>query len=192
MKAHSLTRLLAEDIKTILFYKKRSKKLIPIFSSMLSPSFICTTLHRISHRLYLFKIPVLPRLIWWLNFLLFKVDIDQRCKLYGGLYLPHPMGIVIGEHVSLRGYAKIMQGVTIGGNLGKTSCKGERIQYQPLMDGRIFIGPNSILAGPITLSGNIFVSASAIASQDASNSFIYSSNKSRKLDEEHETELYTS
>lgn len=125
-----------------------------------------------------------------MNFLIFKVDIDQRCNLYGGMYLPHPMGIVIGQHVKLRGHIKIMQGVTIGGNLGKTLKKGESIQHQPWIDGRAFIGPNSILAGPITLTGGIFVSANTILSRDAHNSFIYGSNKLKELTEVYEKELY--
>lgn len=190
MKPHSLKRLVAEDIKTIRFYKNKKNNIIHTTICTLSPSFICTTLYRLSHALHLLKLPVLPRVIWWLNFLLFKVDIDQRCKLYGGIYLPHPMCIVIGEHVSLDGYAKIMQGVTIGGNLGKISCQGAQPQYQPKIEGEIFVGSNSIVVGPINISGKVFVSANSIVSEDFNNTIIYASNKCRELDIDHEAELY--
>lgn len=83
-----------------------------------------------------------------------------------------------------------MQGVTIGGNLGKTSRRGEAVQHQPWIDGRAFVGPNSIVAGPITLSGSIFVSANTILSCDVHNSFICESNKIKNLNEDHERELY--
>jgi len=83
-----------------------------------------------------------------------------------------------------------MQGVTIGGNLGKTLKKGEIIQHQPWIDGRAFVGPNSILAGPITLSGSVFVSANSILTCDAHNSFICELNKLKGLNEDHEKELY--
>jgi serine O-acetyltransferase len=191
MKTESLIRLIAEDINTILFYKNRSRSFIHILYCTVSPSFLCTTLYRTAHSLHQFKIPFFPRIVWWLNFLIFKVDIDQRCELYGGIYLPHPMGIVIGQYVSLRGHIKIMQGVTIGGNLGKTAKYGEITQHQPWIDGQAFVGPNSILAGPITLRGKIFISANTVLSKNANNSFICESNKFKELTEDHEKELYT-
>jgi len=132
----------------------------------------------------------LPRIIWWLNFLAFKVDIDHRAELYGALYLPHPMMIVIGKDVKLSGAAKIMQGVTIGGNLGKSEIIGDTIFTQPVMCGSIFIGANALIFGPIWLSGRVFISAQTVCSKNFETSLIFGTNQSRAALQQHEKELY--
>lgn len=183
----NLFKLIADDLRLISRYKKKSAH--GFFYGLLSPSFICTTIYRASHFASTLRIPILPRLIWWVNFMLFKVDIDQRAKLYCSLYLPHPMMIVIGKDTKIIGSAKIMQGVTIGGNLGRSALiDGSKIT-QPQLNGNFFLGANSIIAGPINLSGKVFVSGHAVCTKDAKDSVIYEKNQVGDLNVYHQEEI---
>ena len=98
------------------------------------------------------------------------------------------MMITIGSEVRIHGNCKIMQGVTIGGNLGRESSDGQR---QPILHGNCFLGINSLLTGPITLQGPIFVAALTVVSDDAKNCVIYETNKTTQLREHHLEELKT-
>ena len=100
------------------------------------------------------------------------------------------MMIVIGKDVKLSGTAKIMQGVTIGGNLGKSKVMGEKLFTQPVICGSVFIGANSLIFGPIWLSGRVFISAQTVCSKNFESSLIFGTNQSRVTLEQHEKELY--
>ena len=179
---------LFEDILFIKCYKTGR---LSMLKAMLSPSFICTFIYRLSAFFYCLKIPVLPKLLWWVNFLLFKVDLDFRSNLDGAIYMPHPMGVVIGEYVKLTkgSRLKLMQGATIGGDLGRFEKRNGKCYYQPIMQGNVFIGINSIVAGPVMLSGNIFVSSSGIVSRSAKDVLCYAVNKTKDLSDSHLKEL---
>ena len=100
------------------------------------------------------------------------------------------MMIVIGKDVKVRGTAKIMQGVTIGGNLGKTEIIENEVFTQPVIHGSVFIGANSLIFGPIWLTGRVFVSAQAVCSKNFENSLILGTNQCRATLQQHENELY--
>jgi len=185
-----LFKLLYADLKLIAMFKSLNVNVVTLLKSSLSPSFICTFIYRLAHFFYCLNIPLLPRIIWWLNFLFFKVDIDQRAKLYGALYFPHPMMIVIGRSVQLSGSIKIMQGVTLGGNLGKKIIteNGNKVE-QPILKGNIFIGINSCVLGPVTICGQVFIASSALVSKSAEDTIIFGNNKYSELRDEHKNEL---
>ena len=180
---------LYSDIEFIMSHKKK-RGLLGYLACLLSPSFICILIYRISHKLYCFKVPVVPRFFWWINFLLFKVDIDQRACLYSSLYLPHPMNIVIGADVKSLGKMKIMQSVTIGGNLGQVKKDDLGINYtQPIFNGTVFVGINALIIGPVIVKGRVFISAGSHLSLNVENKMTYSINKFSQLKERYEAEL---
>jgi len=185
---HNWISLLKQDLNFIVYQKGTTDKL-RFLKAALSPSFICTFLYRFSHLLFIFRVPLVPRLFWWFNLLIFGVDIDQRSKLYGALYLPHPMNICIGQHVTLSGSAKIMQGATLGGNLGKRQQRNAIIFSQPTLQGQVFIGINSIVAGPVLLSGNIFIAAMQIVGEDITDDGLYFQQQLLPLKSQHLKEL---
>lgn len=155
----------------------------------LSPSFICSTIYRLSHQLHKLKIPLLPKLLWWVNFLLFKVDLDHRAKLYGGIYMPHPMGIVIGDGVYSKGNVKFMQGCTLGGNLGRFEEVEGKIIRQPQIFSNSFIGINSQLLGPLVFKENIFVAPNSTITKAFGAGLLYGVNEQKPLCHVHIQEL---
>ncbi len=178
-------------IKDITFIAKYKFGQLALLKSLLSPSFICCLIYRLSVFFDLLKVPLLPRILWWLNFITFKVDLDQRSRLMGALYLPHPMCIVVGQFVESKESTclKIMQGATIGGDLGRCDkINGEVIQ-QPVFCSNAFIGVNSIVAGPVFITEPVFVAANSVFSKFSGGGCYYSVNQVSPLKEAHKKEL---
>lgn len=183
----NIIELLKNDYRLVSKFKPKK---FAFFRVVLSPSFICTSIFRLSMVLNYYKIPLIPRLIWWINFLVFKVDIDQRCRLLGGIYFPHPFSIVIGEHVRANASIKVMQGSTLGGNLGRTLELESGLIHQPVFLFPAFIGVNSVILGPLVFSGKVFVASNSTVTKARGEGVYYGLNNYSELKEDHLKELF--
>jgi serine O-acetyltransferase len=131
------------------------------FVVVFSSSFHATFLYRIAHtcrgRLGLPGRVVAAVLFWWLRHF-YGCAIASTARIFGGLILPHPQGIVVGEGVVVGPRAWIYQNVTLGGAPGKSGY--------PYVgaDARIFAG--AVLTGPLVLGDNVVVGANAVVSRD--------------------------
>ena len=84
--------------------------------------------------------------------------IASTARLHGGLILPHPQGIVVGDGVVVGPRAWIFQNVTLGGAPGKTGLP------QVGADARIFTG--AVLTGPIVVGDNVVIGANTVVHRD--------------------------
>lgn len=177
-------RFIIRDIRFIARQKGLTAgKASTALRCILSPSFICTSLYRLAHTTFTLKIPLAPKLIWWINFLIFKVDIDYRARLYGGVYAPHPIGIVIGDNVLCTGNIKLMHGCTLGGNLNKHIDVDGKIVKQPQLLCDSFIGINACLLGPLVFHERIVVSSNSVITKQISPGVLYGANQNMPLTE---------
>lgn len=184
---------LINDFRFTIKYKKNSNSymLFAIFKTLLCPSFIVLSIYRFGHLLNTMKIPILPKICWWINYVFFSVDIDIRAKLWGGIYMPHPIGIVIGQGVIIMGDTKILHGATLGGNLGKKAEYDGNIITQPVLIKGGLIGINSVIAGPVIITGKVFVSANSIITGSVGeDAFLYDINKKKNLQSLHKAEMH--
>lgn len=111
---------------------------------------------------------VISKVIWYINRLLFHVDIDYRANLAGGFVLVHGLGTVIGKSVISKGKLIVYQHVTIGGGNGKP-CRidldgVERGMPLFLGDAKIYTG--AIVVGGIIISENTVIKAGSIVADD--------------------------
>lgn len=104
---------IAEDFKAFTYDKNLQKR---IGTLLFNPCFHCICLYRFSQFFYSIHLDVISKIIWYINRLLFHVDIDYRADLAGGIRLVHGLGTVIGHETKSLGNLTIYQGVTIGGN----------------------------------------------------------------------------
>ena len=110
--------------------------------------------YRVSRWLYLHHIPVLPKLITLLIFLIYNSKIPYQAKIgrestfgYGG------MGVVIHSKAIIGENCTICQQVTIGGG-------NSRFPVVPL------IGKNGyIVMGGITIGNNVTIGANAVVTK---------------------------
>lgn len=99
---------------------------------------------------------------------------------YKGLvFFPHPISIVLGSGIQQSGRLVVTQNVTIGGNFGRQGLRNLRY---PVFNGRIWVGPGTIVGGPVILSGNIVVSGNSVITKSIGEGiFVGGSLKSKNL-----------
>lgn len=115
-------------------------------------------------RFALYKVPVvgvlISRILGLLTNVLTGCYISPKAKIEGGLYLPHPIGVVVGDKVVVGRRARIYQGVTLG-----SKATGDKAY--PILADRITVFPNSVIVGSITLGSHVTVGAGSIVLRSA-------------------------
>lgn len=111
---------------------------------------------------WLLGIPVigraLRRLVWWLSCIMFSSEIALGAEVGGGLYVPHPYGIVVG--VARLGHdITLLQNVTIGRKSG-------RDPHDPVIGDRVAIFSGAALLGSITVGSGAVIGANAVVLKD--------------------------
>lgn len=115
-------------------------------------------LHHIAHRLHLAGIPILPRLIDYVIFLLFnsviphttRIGAGTRCGYRGMSVLIH-RDAVIGQRVMLGPHA------VIGGRSGQTA---------PVIEDDVYVGANACVLGAIRIGRGATIGAGAVIIKD--------------------------
>jgi serine O-acetyltransferase len=77
-----------------------------------------------------------------------------------GLYIAHFGQIIFNKRTEIGATCDVHQGVTIG-----ASDRGGRSGV-PVIGSRVWIGPNSTLAGPITIGDHVMISANSLVVRD--------------------------
>lgn len=86
-------------------------------------------------------------------------DISFYAKMSGGIYIPHPTGIVIGDNVEIGHGTTILQQVTLG-----TKIKGG-LDY-PKVGLSVYLGAGSKILGKILIDDHAVIGANAVVLQD--------------------------
>lgn len=115
--------------------------------------------YRVSRWLYLYHIPVLPKLITLLIFLIYNSKIPYQAKIgrgstfgYGG------MGVVIHSKSIIGVNCTICQQVSIGGG-------NSRFPEVPVIGNNVYIAKGSIVMGGITIGNNVTIGANAVVTK---------------------------
>lgn len=120
------------------------------------PGFHAIFFHRINHRLYRMKIPVLPRFMSHIVRLLTGIEIHPAARIGPGFFIDHGMGVVIGETAEIGEDCLLYQGVTLGGT-GK-----ERGKRHPTLGDHVVVGAGAKVLGAITIGSYVKIGANAV------------------------------
>ena len=153
-----ILRTLKEDIKTI--YKKDPAARNPVEVIFCYPGFHALLLHRIAHKLWVWNIPVIPRLISTFARFLTGLDIHPGATIGRRFFIDHGMGVVIGETTIIGDDVLLYQGVTLGG----TSSKPEK--RHPTLGNSVVVGAGAKVLGNITLGDYSKVGAGSVVVED--------------------------
>ncbi|MCA0131301.1 serine O-acetyltransferase [Winogradskyella alexanderae] len=111
--------------------------------------------YKIAHKLYLWKVPLLPSLIKLSIFLLFNSNIPFQCIIgkgtkfgYGGI------GVVIHKRCEIGRNCSIGTNVTIGGKSPHYDV--------PKIGNNVYMATGSKILGPITVGDNVIIGANAV------------------------------
>ena len=125
-----------------------------------TPGFQFVLLRRVQDAVM--RIPVIGRpmrrFLWWATCLVFGSELGLAAKIAGGLYIPHPFGIVVGICEVGRDVA-IMQNVTIG---RKTPFD----DGAPCICDGAFLSAGCVVLGDVTIGTGSTVGANSVVVDD--------------------------
>ena len=102
---------------------------------------------------------ILRRLVWYPTTMLFGCDFGVGVKIGGGLYLPHPFGIVVNADCKLGRNVTLLQGVTLGIiDPEQPGC--------PILEDGARVNAGAKLLGGITVGRAAVVGANAVLLRD--------------------------
>lgn len=149
---------LQEDIKTI--YKKDPAATNVLEVLLCYPGFHALLAYRIAHKLWLWKVPIIPRVLSTFARFLTGIDIHPGAKIGRRFFIDHGMGVVIGETTEIADDVLIYQGVTLGG----TSSKPEK--RHPTLERGVIVGAGAKVLGNIKMGRYSRIGAGSVVVND--------------------------
>jgi serine O-acetyltransferase len=120
------------------------------------PGFHALVMHRISHRLWRLRVPLLPRLLSQVGRLFTGIEIHPGARIGRGVFIDHGMGVVIGETAVIGNHCLLYQGVTLGGT-GKQHGK-----RHPTLKENVVVGAGAKVLGAITVGASTRIGAGSV------------------------------
>lgn len=138
-----ILQTLKEDIGIIYKKDPAAQNIIEVIFCY--PGFHALLLYRIAHKLWLWKVPVIPRMISTFARFLTGIDIHPGATIGRRFFIDHGMGVVIGETTEIGDDVLLYQGVTLGG----TSSKHEK--RHPTLGRGVVVGAGAKVLGAIKI-----------------------------------------
>ena len=131
------------------------------------PGFQAIFIHRFTHALWKYNLPIIPRVLSQINRSLTGIEIHPGAKIGRKVFIDHGMGVVIGETAEIGDNCLLYQGVTLGGT-GKSHGK-----RHPTLKRNVVIGAGAKVLGSITVGANTRIGAGSVVVRSvASNSTV--------------------
>lgn len=166
MKLHNLIMLIKSDLSRFeqTFAQKGqqySKKKVFWESMLFKAGFHAVLFYRISHWLFLKRCTYLAWFMTRLNIALTGAEIEFNAEIGQGLFIAHPVGIIIGRGAVIGSNATIFQGVSFVVN----SWHPDSITKFPKAGDNCFFFANSTILGDVVIGNNCIVAAHALVNQ---------------------------
>lgn len=115
--------------------------------------------YRLAHWLYEHHVPVLPKLIYVLQYLMFNSSVPASCKIGGGTKFGYyGMAVVVHARAVIGRNCVIGTCVTIGGK--------SRHREVPVIGDNVYIGSGAKVLGPVEVGDNVVIGANAVVVKD--------------------------
>jgi serine O-acetyltransferase len=147
-------RTLRKDIQAVFERDPAARNLLEVW--LVYSGFHAILLHRLAHRLWKWRIPLLPRLLSHFSRFISGIEIHPGAVIGEGFFIDHGMGVVIGETVKIGHNVTLFQGVTLGGT-GK-----ERGKRHPTLGNNVVVGVGAKVLGAITIGDNVRIGANSV------------------------------
>lgn len=116
-------------------------------------------IYRVSRKMYLMHIPFIPRLGYYLIYLLHNSIVNYETNIGAGTVLAYGgIGVVIHKHAVIGEDCVIESNVTIG---GRNNCKD-----LPVIGNRVMIGTGARILGNVHIGNNCIIGANAVVIHD--------------------------
>ena len=137
------------------------------------PGFLAIAVHRIAHRFYELRVPLLPRVLSEWAHERTGIDIHPGATLGHPVVIDHGTGIVVGETAVIGNNVKLYQGVTLGAlSVTKSLASTKR---HPTIENDVVIYANATILGGETVigEGSVIGGNTWITSSVPPNSIVY-------------------
>ena len=143
-----------DDIKTIYDKDPAARNILEVIFCY--PGLHALLMHRLSHKLYKWKIPFIPRYISFIMRILTGIEIHPGAQIGDRFFIDHGEGVVIGETTIIGDDVLIYQQVTLGGT-GKDTGK-----RHPTIGNGVIVGAGAKVLGNITIGNNSRIGAGSV------------------------------
>lgn len=147
-----------QEIRTIKERDPAARGMVEIL--LCYPGLHAMLLHRLAHRLYRSRVPLLPRLVSQLSRFVTGIEIHPGARIGERFFIDHGSGVVIGETTIIGDDCLVYQGVTLGGT-GKE--KGKR---HPTLGNHVVVGTGGKVLGNIHIGNHVKVGAGSVVIRD--------------------------
>lgn len=127
------------------------------------------SLYKIGNYFYKRKVPLIPKLIKGLIFIIYNSIVPSECEIgrntklgYGGI------GVVIHQKAKIGRNVMVGPQVTIGGRSNKKDV--------PVIGNNVYIGTGAKILGDITIGNNVLVGANAVVIKSVPDNTIVAGN----------------
>ena len=146
--------IFADEIKTVKDRDPAAKSALEVL--LLYPGLHALVFYRMSHQLWEWKVPIIPRWLSQTARFFTGVEIHPGAQIGKSFFIDHGMGVVIGETAILGDNVLLYQGVTLGGT-GKETGK-----RHPTVGNNVVVGAGAKILGNITIGDNSYIGANAV------------------------------
>src|SRR3954447_7800798 len=116
-------------------------------------------LYRLARRLHLAGVPVLPRLVFMVTFVLFNSELHAETEIGPGTTFDHGgTGVIIHPRAVIGSGCLIGPQVTIGGRSGLPDL--------PVIEDDVYIGNGAKVLGPVRVGRGAKIGANAVVIKD--------------------------
>lgn len=147
-----------ENLRFIKQHDPAAKSYLEII--LCYPGLHALWIHKLAHLLYLWQIPLFPRLLNYLSRFFTGIDIHPGAEIEDGILIDHGTGVVIGETAIIKKGCLIYQNVTLGGT-GKEVGK-----RHPTLKENVVVGAGAKVLGNITIQKNVRIGANSVVMRD--------------------------
>jgi len=158
------------------------------------PCLEAISIQRLSHVLYLEKVPLLPRMMTEWAHARTGIDIHPGAQIGPYFFIDHGTGVVIGETCRIGAHVKLYHGVTLGARSFEKDDAGQIVKggkRHPNVGDHVTIYPNSTILGGETVIGegatigaNVFL----MQSVPPGSLVVYEEKQMKILEKSHRTE----
>ncbi|WP_162935696.1 serine O-acetyltransferase [Tsuneonella amylolytica] len=162
----SLGSLLASDLERYYYYYGQAGRPVrrrDLWRNLLIPRCAPVGWYRLAHAAHRNGRTGIAKLLTWLNFYLYGVEISSACEIGPHFFMPHASGTVIGAN-RIGAYAVIYHQVTLGAKEVEPAH-----DQRPVVGDRTFIASGARIIGPIVLGDDVAVGANAVVTKSCGN-----------------------
>lgn len=131
-------------------------------SLIFKAGFQAVLLYRVSHWLYRKGFIYLPWSLSRLSLAITGAEIEFNAEIGPGLFVAHPVGIVVGRGTVIGSEATLFQGVTFG----VKSWHPDAIRKFPKVGDRCYFFVGAAVLGSVTIGNDCIVGAHAVLTSD--------------------------